>query len=154
MNASSPLGTTTAPPRPPLEPLADLKARLDLLAVVAGHVALKRRGQHEHSGGCPFHADRSPSLRVDPRRGTYHCFGCGAHGDVLDFLAAVEGLDLTGAIRRAHELAGGTVERRTPPPQPEPERKPRPFSALDAQRWGRARPIAPGTPAALYLATR
>ena len=54
---------TTVPPRPPLEPLADLKARLDLLAVVAGHVALKRRGQHEHWGCCPFHADRTPSLQ-------------------------------------------------------------------------------------------
>src|SRR4051812_999355 len=108
----------TVPPRPPLEPLADLKARLDLLAVVAGHGALKRRGQHEHWGRCPFHADRSPSFKVATRRGTYHCFGCGAHGDVLDFLAAVEGLDLTGAIRRAHELAGGTVERPMPRPRP------------------------------------
>src|SRR3954452_16517271 len=114
----------TIPPRPPLEPLADLKARLDLLAVVAGHVALKRRGQHEHWGCCPFHDERSASFKVDTRRGHYHCFGCGAHGDVLDFLAAVERLDLAGAVRRARELAGGlrsaqergTVERRTPPP--------------------------------------
>src|SRR3954452_15803673 len=120
----------TVPPRPPLEPLADLKARLDLLAVVAGHVALKRRGQHEHWGCCPFHADRSPSFKIDTRRDRYHCFGCGAHGDVLDFLAAVEGLDLAGAIRRARELAGGTIQRPTPRPRPEPERRSRAFSAL------------------------
>ena len=117
MTAPTPLATTV-PPRPPLEPLADLKARLDLLGVVAGHVALKRRGQHEHWGRCPFHADRTPSFKVDTRRDRYHCFGCGAHGDAIDFLAAVEGLDLAGAIRRARELAGGTVERRTPPPRP------------------------------------
>src|SRR5689334_25028635 len=117
MTAPSPLGAAI-PPRPPLEPLADLKARLDLLAVVAGHVALKRHGQHEHWGRCPFHADSTPSFKVDGRRGRYHCFGCGAHGDAIDFLAAVERLDLTGAIRRARDLAGGTVERREPPPRP------------------------------------
>src|SRR3954464_12633811 len=139
MTALSPLGAAV-PPRPPLEPLADLKARLDLLGVVAGRVALKRHGQHEHWGCCPFHNERSASFKVDTRRGHYHCFGCGAHGDVLDFLAAVEGLGLTDAIRRARELAGGTVERPAPRPRPKPDRGPQPFSPLDALRWSRARP--------------
>ena len=41
---------------------------------------------------CPFHAEKSPSFTVDDRRGTFHCFGCGAHGGVIDFLMRHDGL--------------------------------------------------------------
>src|SRR3954447_10703707 len=128
----------TVPPRPPLEPLADLKARLDLLAVVAGHVALKRRGQHEHWGCCPFHADRTPSFKVDTRRGTYRCFGCGAHGDVIDFLAAIEGLRPARAIRRAREFVDCGGVRPAPPPGPaagKPDRETEERRELAREVW-------------------
>ena len=57
--------------------IADLKARADLAAIVGSRVALRKRGR-ELWGCCPFHRDRSPSFKVDPRAGRYHCFGCGA----------------------------------------------------------------------------
>ena len=136
------------------ESIADVKARLDLLAVVAGHVTLERRGRHEHWGRCPFHADRTPSFKVDTRTGRYHCFGCGADGDVLDFLATVEGLDKVGAIRRARELAGGTVERRTPPPRPSaivPDREAEERRELAQETWRQTMTIWPGTEPWRYL---
>ena len=79
--------------------LEEFKARLPIVDVVARWVKLTRRGR-EHWGCCPFHPDKSPSFKVDPRRGRFHCFGCGAHGDALDFMAQIEGVELGGAFPR------------------------------------------------------
>ncbi|MFC5409682.1 CHC2 zinc finger domain-containing protein [Larkinella bovis] len=51
---------------------------------------------------CPFHAEKTPSLVVYPQTNSYHCFGCGRHGDVIHFYAGVANLEYTGAM---HELA-------------------------------------------------
>jgi DNA primase len=64
---------------------------------------LKRRGG-EHVGLCPFHNEKSPSFTVNEDKGFYHCFGCGAHGDVIDFVQAVEGVEFKEAVQR---LVGG-----------------------------------------------
>jgi DNA primase len=86
--------------------LADLKAQVDLVDFAGRHTALKRQGD-AWWGSCPFHRDRTPSFRVDPRRQNYRCWGCGARGDAIDFLAAVENLDAGAAIRQLRELVGG-----------------------------------------------
>jgi hypothetical protein len=101
----------------PRESIADLKARADLVEIAGRQVALKRRGR-DWWACCPFHGERTPSFKINPERQAFYCFGCDAKGDVLDFLAAVEGLDLTGAIQRLRELLGG-VE---PGPRVEAER--------------------------------
>ncbi|MFT6583101.1 MAG: DNA primase [Alphaproteobacteria bacterium] len=49
---------------------------------------------------CPFHDERTPSFTVNEDKGFYHCFGCGAHGDVIDFVQAIEGVDFKSAIER------------------------------------------------------
>lgn len=145
---------TKVPPRRQIEPLADLKARLDLLSVVAGHVALKRRGLREHWGCCPFHGERTPSFKVDTHTGRYHCFGCNADGDVLDFLAAIEGLDGVGAIRRAREMVGGSAERPTPAPRPIApmvEREAEERRELAQEIWRATGTVWPGTDPWRYL---
>jgi DNA primase len=94
--------------RAPEETLAQLKARVDLVEVVARYVELKQK----HRGGhwwacCPFHKEAEASFKVNPGLQAFICFGCGAKGDVFDFIAKAERLDTGDAIRRVREIAGG-----------------------------------------------
>lgn len=85
--------------------LAELRDRVPLGDVVGRHVRLVRQGR-ELVGLCPFHGERSPSFAVVEAKGFYHCFGCGAHGDAVDFLMAIEGVDFVGAVEIAATIAG------------------------------------------------
>jgi len=85
--------------------LADFKARLPVVEIVQRYVRLTRAGPL-FKGLCPFHNEKTPSFTVTAARGTYHCFGCGAHGNALDLLMALEGLGFAEAVRRAADLAG------------------------------------------------
>ncbi|MCX7814844.1 MAG: DNA primase [Tepidimonas ignava] len=81
--------------------LQDLLARADIVEVVGRHVALRKSGAN-FVGLCPFHAEKSPSFTVSPAKQFYHCFGCGAHGNAIDFLMAHTGAGFRDAV---HELA-------------------------------------------------
>jgi DNA primase len=72
-------------------------ARTDLVDLASAYTQLHRRGA-EHSGRCPFHDERTPSFWVNPTKGVYHCFGCGASGDAITFVQAKQGLDFVEAI--------------------------------------------------------
>jgi hypothetical protein len=113
------------------EPIAELKARADILDIVERYVALKRRG-HDWWGRCPIHIERTPSFVVSPRHRNFRCWGCNAHGDVIDFLAAVERLDTRGALARLRDLIGGAA----PDPAAKAARTER-TAALDAQDTAR-----------------
>ena len=65
--------------------IQDLLSRVDVVEVVGRHVELKKAGIN-HKGLCPFHGEKSPSFIVSPTRQTYHCFGCGVHGNAVGFL--------------------------------------------------------------------
>jgi DNA primase len=135
-----------------------LKARTNLVETVRGDVKLKRGGADEHWGCCPFHREKTPSFKVSARRQEYHCFGCGAHGDIIDYLVQHDGLSTGEAIRRLHELADATSPatapsrrpgRRPPaevPPDlvldPEVERR----RALAQETWRQTETIADGLP--------
>ncbi|TXH37235.1 MAG: DNA primase [Rhodospirillaceae bacterium] len=88
--------------------LEDLRQRLSIIDVVGRKVRLIRRGQ-EASGLCPFHNEKSPSFTVSEDKGFYHCFGCGAHGDVIGFVMNTEGLDFRNAVEKLAAEAGVTV---------------------------------------------
>lgn len=75
----------------------DAKARVRLAELVGRRVDLKRKGG-EHLGLCPFHAEKTPSFTVVERKGFYHCFGCGAHGDAIGWLMAIDGLGFADAV--------------------------------------------------------
>lgn len=75
-----------------------LKARLDLYEVVSRYVKLKKQGK-EYTGLCPFHDERSPSFHVIPLKGFVHCFGCGAHGDVIRFYQQITGKSFVDAMK-------------------------------------------------------
>lgn len=83
---------------------AAIKAKIDIVEVIGKSVSLKRKG-NLHEGCCPFHGERTPSFKV--YTDNYHCFGCGAHGDVVDFIVNMEGCTASEAIER---LGAGDFE--------------------------------------------
>ncbi len=78
---------------------------VSIVDVVSRYVDLKRAGA-VYRGLCPFHAEDSPSFTVTPARGTYHCFGCGAHDDVIQFYSNVTGSDFRTAVMALGREAG------------------------------------------------
>jgi DNA primase len=68
--------------------------------LVARGIDLRTAGQGRLKARCPFHEDREPSLLVDERDDHFHCFGCGAHGDVIDFVMRRDGVSFGEACRR------------------------------------------------------
>jgi DNA primase len=98
--------------------LDELKARSDIVDIISRYVKLARRGSHEFWCCCPFHADKTPSFKADQCSQRFKCFGCGAGGDVLDFVGAIERVELGEAIQRLRELIGDPAApvRAAPPP--------------------------------------
>lgn len=86
--------------------LEELKDRLHLTDVVKTHVTLKSKGRGEYLGLCPFHKEKTPSFTVNNDKQFYHCFGCGAHGDMFKFLSDVEGISFFEAVERLAQIAG------------------------------------------------
>ncbi|HEX3064508.1 MAG TPA: CHC2 zinc finger domain-containing protein [Dongiaceae bacterium] len=85
--------------------LDELRQRLSLVQVISRKVKLTRRGR-EQTGLCPFHAEKSPSFTVNDDKGFFHCFGCGAHGDVIGFVMRSDGLSFPETVERLARDAG------------------------------------------------
>lgn len=83
----------------------EVGSRSSIVDVVGEHVRLKRKGAR-YWGLCPFHGEKTPSFTVNPDRNLYHCFGCGASGNVFGFLMRHDGLSFPEAVRRLAEKAG------------------------------------------------
>ncbi|MCW5732341.1 MAG: DNA primase [Alphaproteobacteria bacterium] len=98
--------------------LEELRGRLSVVAVVGRRVRLTKRGR-EHTGLCPFHNEKTPSFTVSDDKGFYHCFGCGAHGDAIEFVRRAEGLNFTEAVERLAGEAGLAL------PEPDPAQRER-----------------------------
>jgi DNA primase len=88
--------------------LAGLKARVRLSEFIEQRVKLSP-GHGDRFGLCPFHDERTASFSVNDRKGFFHCFGCEAHGDVLDWLQRMEGLSFPEAMERLRREAGERV---------------------------------------------
>jgi len=91
--------------RIPQEFLDQLLSRVDLVEVINTRTPLRRAG-HDFMACCPFHAEKTPSFSVSPRKQFYHCFGCGAHGNAIGFLMAYERLEFLDAVEELARLAG------------------------------------------------
>ena len=90
--------------------LEELRNRLPLSGVVSRSVRLLKRGR-EFTGLCPFHNEKSPSFTVNDDKGFFHCFGCGAHGDVIGFAMRNRGLSFPEAVEQLAAEAGLEVPR-------------------------------------------
>ena len=93
----------------PESKVLEIKEAADIVDVISTTLPLKRAGVNL-KGLCPFHDEKTPSFIVSPDRQTYHCFGCGAGGDVYTFLMAQERLDFPGAVRHLADRMGVTIE--------------------------------------------
>ena len=93
--------------------LDELRARVPLAPIVSRRVKLTRAGR-EWKGCCPFHNEKTPSFYVNDDKGFYHCFGCGAHGDVIRFLTEQEGLGFIDAVKQLAVEAGMEVPSDSP----------------------------------------
>lgn len=102
-------------------PVEQIKERLSITDVVGSYVTLQKSGAN-FKAKCPFHNERTPSFLVSPARGTYYCFGCGAKGDILSFVQAIEGIDFLGALRQLGARAGVEITREDPRARTERER--------------------------------
>ncbi|QIT36104.1 DNA primase [Wolbachia endosymbiont of Brugia pahangi] len=82
-----------------------IKSRLLLSDIVGKKVRLTKRGD-SFVGFCPFHSEKTPSFLVSNTKGSYHCFGCSAHGDVFNFISQTEGLSFKEALERLASVVG------------------------------------------------
>lgn len=94
------------------EIVEEVRMRNDIVDVVSGYVKLQKKGS-SYWGLCPFHNEKSPSFSVSDTRQMYHCFGCGAGGNVFTFLMKYENYSFPEAVRALAERAGVAL--------PEPE---------------------------------
>ena len=93
--------------------LDEIRNRLPVSEIVGRKVRLVRKGR-EHTGLCPFHNEKTPSFTVNDDKAFYHCFGCGAHGDVINFVLETEGLSFPETIERLAGQAGLEIPEYTP----------------------------------------
>jgi DNA primase len=89
--------------------IEEVKARVNIADVVGSYVALKPASAGSLKGLCPFHQEKSPSFNVRPLQGFYHCFGCGAGGDVYKFLQEMESLSFYEAVENLAGKVGYTL---------------------------------------------
>lgn len=85
--------------------ITELKDRIDAVSLIGDSVELSPSGK-SFKGKCPFHQEKTPSFHVYPVDQTYHCYGCGAHGSMIDFVMRQKGLNFPEAVKMLADLVG------------------------------------------------
>ena len=85
----------------------EIKVRINVDELLRDYLKLQPAGTGTYKAACPFHNEKTPSLMVSPQRGSWHCFGCGAGGDIFEFLMKIENLSFAGEILDVDALTGG-----------------------------------------------
>ncbi len=93
----------------PRQILDDIRARVDIVDLIGSYITLKRAGT-AYKALCPFHKEKTPSFTVNQARQIYHCFGCGAGGDVFKFVMQHESVEFMDAVRLLAQRAGVTLQ--------------------------------------------
>ena len=89
--------------------LEEIKNSIDIVELISEYVHLKKAGQN-WKGLCPFHTEKTPSFTVSPAKQIFHCFGCGAGGDIFTFLTRYETLTFPEALNILAKKAGVTLK--------------------------------------------
>ncbi|MBI5116628.1 DNA primase [Candidatus Poribacteria bacterium] len=89
----------------PEETIERIRSQADIVQIISEYVTLKRAGSRFRAC-CPFHKEKTPSFMVDPSKQLYHCFGCGAGGNVIGFLMRHEGFTFSEAVKHLGERMG------------------------------------------------
>jgi DNA primase len=99
-------------PRLHPDTIEEVKAKVDIVDVIGGHVVLKKRGK-DYLGSCPFHQEKSPSFSVSPTKQMYYCFGCQAGGNAITFLMELGKQSFTEVVldlARRYQVSVQTLE--------------------------------------------
>ncbi|WGS65497.1 DNA primase [Marinitoga aeolica] len=94
----------------PKEIIDEINSRLNIKDIVGNYLSLKRTGKN-YTALCPFHPEDTPSFFIFPATNTFHCFGCGAHGDPISFIQKYEQLSFIDAVKKAASLAGVNISQ-------------------------------------------
>ncbi len=89
----------------------EVRQRASIIEVVSDFVSLKKTGKN-HLGLCPFHSERTPSFTVNEEKGIFHCFGCGAGGNVFNFLMRASQMSFPEAVRAMAKRYGVALPTR------------------------------------------
>ena len=101
--------------------IEEVRSRNDIVDVIGGYVSLKKQG-NSYSACCPFHHEKTPSFHVSRDKQLYHCFGCGASGNVFTFIREYENLSFVEAMKLLADRSGMTLpEYELSPKQKEQE---------------------------------
>ena len=85
--------------------IEEVRMKNDIVDVISGYVRLQRKGS-SYFGLCPFHNEKSPSFSVSPSKQMYYCFGCGAGGNVFNFIMEYENFTFIEAVKYLADRAG------------------------------------------------
>ncbi len=123
--------------------LDELRERLPLSDIIGQRVKLVRAG-NEFKACCPFHKEKTPSFYVNDQKGFYHCFGCGAHGDVLSFKMRHDNMGFMDAVEDLAARAGMEVPQPSEAERQKYDRAKVLYDVLeDATQWFQAQLHAP-----------
>ncbi len=86
-----------------------IKREVDIVQVVSQYVSLQKVGS-SYRGLCPFHSEKTPSFHVNPTLKLYHCFGCGASGDVIKFVQEIEHISFYDALKKLGQMVNIQVD--------------------------------------------
>ncbi len=100
----------------------ELRAKISIVDVVASKIKLVRKGR-EYQACCPFHSEKTPSFTVNEAKGFYHCFGCGAHGDIIKFEMEANGLTFIEAVEKLAHKVGMQLPKLTPESKEQAEKR-------------------------------
>ncbi|MDR2098996.1 MAG: DNA primase, partial [Rickettsiales bacterium] len=90
--------------------IEQLRDRLSIVDVISRYIPLSRKGK-EHWGVCPFHSEKTGSFSVSEEKQFYHCFGCGAHGDIITFTMQHQHMSFIEAVEKLAADAGIEVPK-------------------------------------------
>ncbi len=102
--------------------IENLKQRLPISKVIGNRIKLQKNGPH-YKGLCPFHQEKTPSFTVQDHKGSYYCFGCHAHGDIIQFISEIDHLSFVDTVTYLANLAGVSLPKLTPIEQKRVERQ-------------------------------
>ncbi|MBO8133026.1 DNA primase [Dickeya fangzhongdai] len=135
----------------------DLLARTDIVDLIDARVKLKKQGKNYHAC-CPFHHEKTPSFTVNGDKQFYHCFGCGAHGNAIDFLMNYDRLEFVESIEELAAMHGLEVpyEAGTGPSQLERHQRQSLYELMEqlSAFYQHTLNQPAGTPAREYLSRR
>ena len=134
--------------------LERLRSHFLMSEVVGRRMPIKKQGRTFH-GLCPFHGEKTPSFTVNDERGSYHCFGCGVHGNVIDFVKNFDKVSFPAAVESLAREAGMEIAKPSPAESRKIEAEKTLYEVMEAAaEWFEKQFFASGMIAKNYARTR